>query len=260
MSLFAKVNKGTKAKAEKDSLGGSRLFDSGLVDFDIEVAFISIAKSGAMALNVHCKETDGARTFRVQEWIYSGDAKGNRNTHEKDGEEFFLPGWNVGNAISQLAADRTLDSLTDDDVEDRVIKLYDFTAKAETNQTVKSIGYLKGTKITFGVLKELVDKNVKNDAGEYVASGETREQNVVGKVFHTDTGCTLSELVDLEEGVAPEAKFRDDWAEKFNGTVRDKSSKNTSGAKSGAPQGKLAGAGAGAAKPTGSLFGNKDKG
>ena len=60
MSLFAKVKKGTKAKQETDSLGGSRLFDSGVVDFTIEVAFISVSAGGAMALNAHCKEVGGA--------------------------------------------------------------------------------------------------------------------------------------------------------------------------------------------------------
>lgn len=253
MSLFSKVNTNTTAPAETDSLGG-RVFDSGVVDFIIEMAYISTAGSGAMGLNVHLKEVGGNRVFKAQEWIYSGNEKGNKNTYTKDGKEFYLPGWLTGNAITQLAADRKLDSLNDDDIVKKTIKLW--RDGSEQNTEVDAIDFLIGKPVTVGVLKEIVDKTVKNDQGKYVPTGQTREQNTIGKVFHTETGFTVKELTDGAT-LDDEPKFRNDWAAKNTGEVKDKSTKtdinNGSAAKVPPPM-----PSAGSATPAaGSLFPNR---
>ena len=96
--------------------------------------------------------------------------------------------------------------------------MYDFDLKKEVPTKVQVLMELDGKPITLGVIKEVVDKNTKNDAGVYVPSGETREQNEIDKVFNTETGLTVAEiLADVDEAV-----FKGQWAEKNTGKTRNK--------------------------------------
>ena len=233
MSLFKSKANDSDVTQEKDTLGGSRLFNSGIVDFIIESAFITFSAGGAMAFNAHLKDKVSGNIFRVLEWVTSGDEKGNKNTYTNDKGTFYLPGYNIANAITQLAADMVLQDISEDDLIVKNIKLWNGKEKKEVITEVNMVEELIGKPITVGVLKCIVDKTAKNDAGKYVATGETREENQIGKIFHTETGFTVQELkAGVEEGQDP--KFRSEWAEKYTDQVQDKSSKDAKATK-GAP-------------------------
>ena len=78
--------------------------------------------------------------------------------------------------------------------------------------------------VTVAVHEVVEDKNIKNDAGEYVPSGETRSRNEC-KFFGDATGRTAEEI---QNGAEP-AKFKQ-WADKNAGKKVDRSKGATGGA------------------------------
>jgi len=223
LSFLNKLKTSTAIKAERDSLGGSRILESGLVEFNIEMAFLGKSKGGANSLTVHLKSASG-ESMRNTQWITSGDAKGGKHTYtDKNGDEQYLPGFNIGNAMCLLAGGI---ELSDVEPEEKTIKLYDFDVKAEVPTKVQVITEIVGKPILIGVVKQVVDKNVKNDQGVYVPGGETREENDIDKLFHAESGLTVAEIIaEVEEPV-----FRDQWAEKNTGKTRMKAKGAATGA------------------------------
>jgi len=91
MSMFD-LGKDVVVEVEKDSLGGG-VFESDVYDFKIDMAYLSKATSGAMAVNLTYKASNG-KTLRVTDYISSGDAKGNSFTYvDKEGNKKPLPGY-----------------------------------------------------------------------------------------------------------------------------------------------------------------------
>lgn len=245
--MLDNLKKSDDIQQDQDRLGGSKVFESGLVDFEIEHAFFTKSKGGALALNVRHVDDKGTR-HDEQFWVTSGDSKGNKNYYEKDGAKFYLPGFLTADSLALLAAKKPLSDLT---VEDKVLKLYDFDAKKELPTNVKAVVDLFGKKITAGVLKEVVDKNKdtgqKNADGSkiYAPTGESREQNVVDKYFRATDGFTVPEIV----GGATASEFKKQWADRNTGAVRDKRSN-----KSGAPTPSGSAGSSQQQKPAKSLF------
>ena len=240
MSSLSNLKMGADVNTEdKDSLGGGYILDSGVYDFNIDLAYMGKSQGGAVNLNLVCTSAD--KTLRQTLYVTSGDAKGNKTTYtDKDGNARPLPGMSQANAICQLTLNLDLGDM---DTEEKVIKLYDYTAKADIDTKVAMIMPLIGQKISFGVQKVTVDKNVKNDQGVYVPSGDTRQENEIDKIFQATTHLTMSERA----AGLPAGEFVTKWADKWNDQVRDKSS----GAKKG---GSVAGAPPAAASATAPLF------
>lgn len=240
MSLLSNLSTSNDIADEKDSVGGSRVRESGLYPMNISLAYLTKSNGGALALNLHLKDADGE--VRQQLWVTSGDAKGNKNYYEKDGVKNYLPGFNMANSLALLTVGKEISTL---DTEDKVVNLYSFDAKAEVPTKVPMLMDLVGKEILVGLIKQTVDKNVKNDAGEYVASGETRDENEVDKFFRASDRKTTAEI----RAQAEEAVFVNTWSEKWKGQTKDKSTKTAGTA--GAPKAATPAAG----KPTQSLFG-----
>jgi hypothetical protein len=99
-----------------------------------------------------------------------------------------------------------------------VIKLYDFDLKKEVPKTVPMLTDVIGKEVSLAILKVLENKNEKDADGNYVAIADTRETNVVDKVFHTESRMSVVEA----RNEATEAKFWDGWVEKNKDQVRDK--------------------------------------
>ena len=217
-------------KEDGDFLGGFGVLESGVVDTTIELAYVTVADGGAKALNCTFKTTDG-RTLRQQFWMTSGTAKGclpyfvNQKTLEKK----FLPGYTIASHICLLAAGKRIATLP---TEDKVINLYSYKESKEVMTKVDMVVDLLGKPITLGVIKQLVDKTKAtgetdaNGKAVYVATGETRAENEVDKVFRTRDGLTVAEIT----AKATEAKFKGQWAAKWEGQVRDKSTKSAGAA------------------------------
>ena len=245
MSLLANLATDATIKNEKDSIGGSGPVDSGLYPFTVAMAYLNIASSGAMGLVLNLKTEDG-KEVRQTLWMTSGTAKGGKNYYEKDGEKHYLPGFIHANALCLLTVGKEISAL---ETEDKVINVYSAEAKAEVPTKVKVFMDLLNQPIIAGMIKQTVDKTVKNDAGVYVPTGETREENEIDKFFRAKDRMTTAEI----RAQADTATFIDSWDQKWTGKVKDRA-KGAAAGVAGVPK-NLGAAPAGTKKPTTSLFG-----
>ena len=230
-------------KAEDRLGGGFSVRETDIYTFKIKAAYAGKSQGGAM--NVSIIATDSQGEYR--ETIYITNKKG-ENFFVKDGKKIPLPGFTIINDLCLIA---TGEPLSEQETEDKVINLYDFEAKKEVPTSVPMIMALVDAEVSLSIQKNLEDKNVKNDAGDYVPSGEVRDTNTIGKVFHTETKMTVVEALEGAE----EAKFWDAWVDKNKGKVFDRTKKDTGGGKpAGARPAPTAGAKE-AGRP--SLFGKK---
>lgn len=244
MSMLSTLKTDDSIANERDSLGNGGPVESGLYLSTITLAYLSKAKSEALALNLHVK-TESGREIREQIWVTSGKEKGCKNYYEdKDGAKQYLPGFLTANAIALLTVGKELSEL---EPEDKVVPLYSADAKAEVPTKVPMLTELIGQQVLLGVIKETVDKQVKNDAGVYVPNGETRDQNTIDKVFRARDRMTTTEI----RGQAKEAAFADQWDAKWTGNTRNRAKGAGAAGTAGAPKAAQAAA---AKKPTTSLF------
>lgn len=240
MSLLANLASDESIANEKDSIGGGGVLESGLYPATVSLAYVTKSKGGATGLVLKAK-TDQGRDINQTLWMTSGTEKGAKNFYEKDGVKNYLPGFIAANALALLAAGKEISQC---DTETKVVNVYSYDAKAEIPTKVEMVMDLIGKEIVIGLIKQTVDKNVKNDAGAYVASGETRDENEIDKFFRANDHLTTAEI----RASASDAAFYTTWATKWNGQVRNKA-KGVTGT-SGAPK-----AAAGVSKkPTTSLF------
>lgn len=252
MSLLKSLanEEGTKINNERDSVGGGGALESGLYPAKVAMAYLNKAASGALALVLTLKTEDN-REIRQSLWMTSGTAKGGKNYYEdKNGEKHFLPGFNHANSLALLTVGTEISDL---DTETKLVNVYSSDAKAEVPTKVEVVMDLLGKDIIVGLIKQTVDKSVKNDAtGAYEPTGETREENEIDKFFRASDRMTTSEI----RAKATEPGFIDTWDAKWTGKSRDKTSGAATGAaKTGAPKA-AATPGAGK-KPTTSLFGTQ---
>lgn len=242
--MFNDITSDDKIQNETDRLGGGGVLESGLYPATIKMAYGIKADSGAKGVVIQA-ETDQGRKITETIYVTSGTAKGGKNYYEKDGQKHYLPGYLIVNSLCLLAAGKELSEI---DVEEKVIKVYDFDAKAEVPQKKPVLMDLINKPILLGVIKQTVDKNVKDASGAYVPSGETREVNTIDKAFRASDRMTTAEI----RAQATEASFVDSWAKKNTGVTQNRATgaAGTAGA-SKATGGAAAG---GTAKPKSSLF------
>lgn len=243
--MFGNIKNEEGIANEKDSVGGGGVLESGLYPATITLAYGTKAESGAMGLVINAK-TDEGREIRQTLWMTSGTAKGCKNFYEKDGVKHYLQGYLLAESLALLTVGK---SISDVDTEEKVAKIYSFDAKAEVPTKVQMATELIGKRILIGLIKQTVDKNVKDGNGNYVPSGETREENEIDKFFRDSDRKTTAEI----RAQAEEATFVDSWADKWTGKVKNKAKGAAAAGTAGAPA--KAGASAGAVKkPATSLF------
>lgn len=241
MSVLAALATDNSIEVEKDSVGSSGPLDSALYSGTVAMAYVEQSKGGAMGLNLTLK-TDAGREVRQTLWMTSGREKGQKNYYEKDGVKHYLPGFNLANSLCLLTVAKEISQL---ETEKKVVKLYSFEAKAEVPTQVDCLTDLIGKEIIAGILRQTVDKNVKNDAGAYVPSGETRDENEIDKFFRARDKMTTAEI----RAQAEEPAFYAAWESKWTGVTRNKAKGAGANGTAGAP--KLATTNG---KPTSSLF------
>ena len=245
MSMLKSLATNDSITNEKDSVGGTGPLESGLYNTTVSMAYLSKSKGGALGLVLTLKTEEG-KDLRQTLWMTSGTEKGCKNYYEtKTGEKQYLPGFNIANSLTLLTLGKEISDL---DTETKVVNVYSAEAKAEVPTKVEVLMDLLNQEITVGLIKQTVDKTVKNEAtGVYEPTGETRDENEIDKLFRTRDRMTTAEI----RAQATEAKFVETWSAKFTGTVKMKA-KSGSGT-AGAPKA-AAGAPAAAKKPTTSLF------
>ena len=244
MSLLKSVNAVTDVAEEKDIIGGGGALESGMYLATIDVAYLDKAASGAIGMTVKAT-MEGGRNYRETFWIQSGDAKGNATTYQdkKTGEMRHLPGFTMGNSIARLGAGGELTELNS---EEKLVGIYNYDAQKEVPTAVEVITDLTGKQVYLGIVKQTVFKQAKQDNGSYANTAETRDENIVDKVFHPESRLTVAEIL----AGATEFSFFSTWKAKNEGQTRDR----TGGAVSQPTS--AAGASAQAtAKPQKSIFG-----
>lgn len=249
MSFLKGLNKGgavTAPTVERDTVGGASLLDSNVYGAEITMAYMQKSpekngRGGALGVFLTFKTDDG-KQVRQTIYITSGVDKGCKPTYtNKDGEELYLPGYQMMNSLTCLTIGKELHEDMEEEI--KAVKIYNFEAKTEVATKVPVLTELIGQKVKIGVVKQTVSKK-KLEGGVYVVTGETKDENEVIKFFRYEDNMTVSEI--LEE--KPEAVFINDWLTKYEGKTLDKTEKPAAG---GAVTSKVA---TPAAKPGGSLF------
>ena len=204
-------------EAPVDYLGGN--FDpiaTGVYEATIKLAFAGQSKSSkAQSVTLHL-DLDGKE---LRETVYVTN-RNNENFYVDKTDKTKrhpLPGWT---AIDDICLLTTQDGLNEQVDETKTIKLYDPDAKKETNQEVQVFTALIGQKIKVAVLRQIVDKQKKNESsGAYENTGETRTENAIDKAFHAESGRTVAEYRhEIDPG-----EFMEAWKAKNDGKDRNKS-------------------------------------
>lgn len=215
MSLFANLGTDGLEESQDRVGGGFGAIDAGIITGTIKAFYAGKSSGGAQNVTI-VLDVPGGQEYR--ETVYVTNKKGeNFFLNKQDAtKKVALPGFTIANDICLLTTDAPL---SDQDFEEKVLNIYDYDARKELPKGVQVAMGVVGKTISLGVLKELVNKNEKKGE-DYVPTAETREQNVIDKVFHTDTKKTVVELLNGVEN----AEFWDKWEAKNKGTVRDKRS------------------------------------
>lgn len=249
MSLFGNL-KSDGLEQTQDRLGGGyQPKETDIYTGKIKALYAGKSAGGAQSVSLILSLADGSE-YRETFWITN-----------KKGENFFLnkddktkkvplPGFTI---VDDLCLVTTGKPLSEQETEEKTIKLYDSEAKKELPKAVPMLIEAIGLEVSLGIVKVLENKNEKQ-GDEYVPTAETRELNATDKVFHTETRMTV---VEAREG-AEVAKFWDSWLERNKGNTRDKRTiKDGQAGTAGAPKAAGASAAAPAAggAPRKSLFG-----
>lgn len=222
MSIFSNLSsKGLETQA--DTLGGFSPLESGAYEAEIKALYVTTSASGAMALNL----VAGIDNREYRETIYiTNKNKENFFVSKQTGKKVPLPGFTTINDLCLCAIGKELCEL---ETETKVVKVYDYETKQEMPKEVPMVVDVLGSKVCLGILKEVVDKNVKS-GDDYVPSGETREQNTINKVFHAETHMTVNEAKSGKQ----EASFYEKWVQKHAGKTVNKA--KGAGGTAGAPK------------------------
>lgn len=239
-NIFAGKKTAKNDGVETDFIGGGGVLDTDIYTAKIKAAYIGKAASSE-AKNVTLILDVNGREVRSQIWVSNrnGDVTyKDKNTKEDKN----LPGFNQINSLCLLVAGKPMGEM---DVEELVVKIYDFDVKREVPQSVQCFKELHGETINVAIQRQTVDKTAKNDAsGEYEPTGETRDQNEVVKFFAADKLVTISEVAEFIKSLGESfddvvdnghllkamskmgdeaGNYADKWLERNKGQVYDKS-------------------------------------
>jgi hypothetical protein len=247
MSIFGGLSS-QGLEETQDRLGGFQVWDTDAYDATIKLAYAGQSSGGARSMSF-VFDMPGGREYR--ETIYVTNRKGENFFLNKDDntKKVPLPGWTIFEDICLVTVDKEPKDLN---FEEKVVNLYDYDQKKEVPTSVQVAVELIGQKVTLGIGKVLENKNVK-EGDKYVPTADTREVNVIEKVFHTESKGTVVEARSKQEPGSFYAK----WVERNKGNVRDKREiKDGAGGNAGRPGASSGPPQAGAAQaPKKSLFG-----
>ena len=204
---FLKEQTGVKG-TEKDTLGGgSFVWNTGVYDVVVDGAYIDISRGGAYNVNLALKDVDTGKVLKITEYITSGAEKGTLNYFvNKKGEKQYLPGYEK---MLNLAKVITGESLENQDIEEKLVEVYDPEVSKRVPRKKQVIMSFIGKQFKAGVIKGIEPK--------YNNPDETREFNELNKVFNED-GQTL---IEYESG--SEASFIEEWKKRYKSEyVKDK--------------------------------------
>lgn len=201
----------------KDVLGRSfGVIESDVYTGTIKAAYAGKSDGGAANISVVLSLDVNGQPHEYRETVYVTNKQGENFYVDKQDKtkKAPLPGYTTANDLALLSTGL---GLNQQEFEERVINVYNFDQKKELPTKVAMAVNMIGKPITVAILKKVVDKKAKDGAGIYQPTGETREENAIDKVFHAESGRTVSEVTrKLEKG-----EFIDQWREKNKGQTRN---------------------------------------
>lgn len=246
MGMFGNLTDTTQMEKATDSVGGGgQRLPSGVYDLKIKALYAGQSKGGASNLTI-VADADGTE---VSETIYYTNKKGENFYLDKNDKtkRHPLPGFTTVNDICLVVTGKPL---AEQDVEEKVVNIFDFESRKDIATPVQCITAAHGETFKAGILRVIEDKNEKNDAGDYVPTGKTYTTNAIDKVFQADDDRTVVEVLNGVES----AEFLTAWLERNKGKDRDKSSKKAGNDNAGASGDGRPGAGNQDQAPKNSLF------
>lgn len=212
MNMFANMSRENLEETEDRVSGGFEPKPSDVYTAKIKLAYVGKAQSSdAQSITIHA-DIDG-QEFRETIWVTN--KKGENFYTDKDDakKKRPLPGFVTVDDLCMFVTEK---GLAEQDIEEKVVKLYNFTEKKELPTPVPVITSLIDGEIKLAIFREVVDKEAKDGNGNYQPTGETRSQNTIDKVMHPETGRTLNEYKHNIE--TPE--FMTAWIERNKGKDR----------------------------------------
>lgn len=226
MNAFANLKTDSLQEAE-DRVGGFAVFPTNYYDATVKAAYAGAAASGAMNVTV-ILDIDGKE---LRDTIYVTNKQGQNFFVDKQdpSKKVALPGFRV---VDDLCLLTTGMSLSEQEVEEKVVNVYDPDAKREVPKGVQMFTALIGKPVGLAIV-QILENKTKKVGTEYVPTDETREVNNIEKVFHSASGLTAVEV----RNNATNAAFKEAWVARHAGKARDKRAKGAGGgARAGAPQ------------------------
>ena len=212
MSMFKKLGTDTLEETE-DRLGGSGSYTvpSRMYAATIKQAYGHVAESGAMALQLELQLDGQEKTY--SETIYVSNKQG-ENFYTRNGKNLPLPGFSTVEDICLIA---TGSGLQDQDVEDKLVNIWDFESSKMVQKERPVLVNLIGAKLTVGILETRENKSKKNDrTGRYEPVNEERTVNSIHKVWDTESKSTVFEARNSKD-----PDFWDLWEAKYSGQLQD---------------------------------------
>lgn len=209
MSIFSNLSN-AGLEESKDTLGGFQLFDTNIYTATVKLAYAGESVGGAMSVTF-LFDIDGKEH---RETFYVTNRQ-KQNYYTTNGKKYPLPGYTIVDDICVIASGKPL---AEQETEPKMVKIYNAMAKEEVPTQVPVLVDLLGNKVALGIFKQIENKNAKNASGEYEPTEETRELNVVDKVFHPEVKLTV---VEAKSGKT-EPNFWNKWLEKNKDTVRNR--------------------------------------
>jgi len=198
-------------KPSKDTLGGFQLLDSNVYATHVKMAYITQSSGGATGIALELSIEGITQTHMETVWVTSKEGK---NYYLKDGQKNPLPGFTLINDLCLLTTEAPLLA---QEVEEKKVEVYDWEIKGKAIKSMPVLVDLIGKAVFAGILKQKVNKRVADAAGVYVATAETRDENVLHKFFH----CATSQTANERQADA-EAHFREHWEGRYTGVLLDR--------------------------------------
>jgi hypothetical protein len=189
--------KPASTEVEEDFVGGgSYTLDTDLYTGVLKLAYLTKSKGGANAMNFVINIDGKDHTFTEWMTTKSGaityvDKKDNTISHN-------LPGYSKVESACLLYAGKYVGKM---DAEDQVVKIYDYDAKKDLPQSVTCFTELHGEEVCVAIQRQTVDKNKDDGSGNYVPTGETRDQNEIVKFLAVGSEVTISEVQKFVENL-----------------------------------------------------------
>jgi hypothetical protein len=224
MSFFKNLSTDGLEKQE-DRLGGGGLWDTNMYDGRVKMAYAASYDSGAQYIQLILAK-DG-KEYRERILITNGKGE---NFYTKDGKKLPLMGFSMIDSLCVLTTDQPLSA---QDVEEKIVNVYDYELKKEVPTAVPVLTGLLDQEVTFAIERQLGFKQAKGGDGKYHDTAEEQETNELQKFYHTETKLTVTEAEQgLEEGVFYHKWLAANVDENGIGKVRDKrkGTKNVAGA------------------------------